>query len=57
LSWNVRETSTPADGEDRSMEVCEPTPAPQANAAVEPVLEEASLVEGILSATMSSNHE
>jgi hypothetical protein len=39
------------------MEVCEPTPAPQANAAVEPVLEEASLVEGILSATMSSNHE
>jgi hypothetical protein len=57
LSWDGGETSTPVDGEDRSTEVCEPTPPPQADVVVEPVLEEATLVEGMLPANMSSNHE
>jgi hypothetical protein len=49
-------TSTTADGEDRSAEAREPTLPPQAGAVVELVLEEATLVEGMLHATTSSHH-
>jgi hypothetical protein len=54
LSWDGGETSTPADGGDRSADIREPTPPPQANAAVDLMLEEATLVEGTHLATTSS---
>jgi hypothetical protein len=46
----------PADGENCSAEVCEPTPPLQADVVVEPVLEEATLVEGMLPTTTGSHH-
>jgi hypothetical protein len=55
LSYEVGETRTPADGKDRSLEVREPTPPPQLDALVEPILEDATPVEGMLPATMSSH--
>jgi hypothetical protein len=57
FSWDGGEISTSADGEDRSAEVREPTPSPQADVAVEMMLEEATLVEGTHSDTMSSYYE
>jgi hypothetical protein len=48
LSWDGGETNTPADGEDHLAEVREPTPPPQVDTAVELILEEATLVEGML---------
>jgi hypothetical protein len=50
------ETSTPADGENRSVEVREPTPPPQTEAIVEPMLQEATLVEGKCPVTTGSHH-
>jgi hypothetical protein len=46
LLWDSRETNAPADGEDRSAEVREPTIPRQAETVVEPILQEATLVEG-----------
>jgi hypothetical protein len=47
LSWDGDETSTAASGDDRSMEVREPTPPPQTEVAAEATLKEATLVEGM----------
>jgi hypothetical protein len=57
LSWDGGETSTPADGEDRSAEAREPMPPPQVDALVETILEEATLVEGMFPAPMDSHCE
>jgi hypothetical protein len=56
LSWDGGEANTPADGEDHSVEVREPTPPPQVDAVVEPVIVEATLVEGMCPATTGSRH-
>jgi hypothetical protein len=56
LLWDGGETSTPADGEDRSAEVREPTPPPKAEAVVEPTFQEATLVEGKCPVTTNSHH-
>jgi hypothetical protein len=47
LSWDGGETSRPAEGEDHSADVREPTPLSQTEAAKESTLEEATLVEGM----------
>jgi hypothetical protein len=44
--WDEAETITTANRENRSAEACESTPPPQAEASVEPGLEEATLEEG-----------
>jgi hypothetical protein len=44
--WDEAETITTANGENRSAEACESMPPPQAEASVEPGLEEATLEEG-----------
>jgi hypothetical protein len=56
LLWDGRETGTPADGEDQSAEVHEPTPPPQTEAIVEPTLEEATLVKGKCPVISGSHH-
>jgi hypothetical protein len=48
LSWDGGQTGAPADGEDRSAEAHKPMPPPKVDAAVEPILQEATLVEGIV---------